>query len=265
MPRKSTLRREILRLLEPGEWTSGEGLAEALGVSRAAVSRHMSLLRSEGSIIDAAPRRGYRLVSLADPWEGGDMPQMLRTSCLGKAKWLWLAETDSTDLALLREALSGTPCGTVAVARHQREGRGSRGRTWTDMPGCLMSSVLLRPPLKPATSRDMLEAALACCCSALEAVCGVHAVQKHPNDILLNGRKIGGLLVESLFRNSDLACAVLGMGINVNVPPAAMPDALRGKASSVYAESGRTASLSALLAAILERLEPALLDFAPPS
>ena len=248
-----------MRALGPGGWVSGESLAERLGVSRAAVARHIAALRGEGSIIDAAPRRGYRLVSLADPWADEDMPQMLRTSCLGKAKWLWLAETDSTNLALLREALSDAPCGTVAVTRHQSAGRGSRDRTWTDMPGCLMFSVVLRPPLRLTDPREILDAALACCCGAIHDVCGVHAAPKQPNDILLHGRKIGGVLVESLFRNADLACAVLGMGINVNVPAADIPERLRSKASSVYAESGRPAGLTALLAAILERLEPSLL------
>ncbi len=255
MPRRSPLRDELLRVMEPGEWISGESLALRFGVSRAAIARHVAALRRDGSIIDAMPRRGYRLVSAADPWAGDDLPRVLRTLWLGKQRWLWLADTDSTNLALLRDALEGAPSGMVAVARHQRAGRGSRDRSWTDMPGCLMCSVLLRPPLRLQGTRDFLEAALESCRCALQSVCGADAAIKLPNDILLNSRKIGGVLVESILRNGELSCAVLGIGLNVNVPGSDIPESLRGKASSVYAETGRPASISALLKAILEGLE----------
>mgnify|MGYP002626675889 CR=1 FL=1 len=258
MPKKSALRGAILQALHAQEWISGEALAKRLGVSRAAISKQIAGLRACGCLVDAASRRGYRLVSLAEPWALQDMQAGLKTHCLGRGEWLWLDKTDSTNLALLRRALEGAKAGAVAVARHQTAGRGSKNRTWTDMPGCLMFSVLLRPPMPMMQPEGILGAALQSCQSTLAGFCSVDARIKPPNDILLGSRKIGGVLVESLHRNGEIAGAVLGIGLNVNVPPADMPVDLRAAATSVYAESGRTFDLGALLADLLANLETAL-------
>ncbi|MBP3730717.1 MAG: biotin--[acetyl-CoA-carboxylase] ligase [Mailhella sp.] len=261
MERISVLRNDILVSLASAgsNWVSGEELADLFGISRAAVGKHVRTLRKEGNIIEAVPSRGYRLISQAAPWAGDNLPRkLLKTSRLGQGKWLWLKETDSTNLVLMREALAGAEEGTVAVARHQNQGRGSKGRSWMDAPGCLMFSVLLRPALPAGRVEDLVLCVLQSCQKALLDRCGTQVDIKLPNDIMLHERKIGGVLVESMFHNNFMTWAVAGIGVNVNVPDGSLPKELLGKASSIYAETSRPSSVAALLAGILEEIEERL-------
>ena len=93
---------------------------------------------------------------------------------------------------------------------------------------------------------------------AVKKSCGLDLEQRPPNDLFFNNRKVVGILVESMFHNSDMQWAVMGIGVNVNVPSEALPEELAGVASSLYAETGTAFSVSALLRHILEALEARL-------
>ena len=259
MARTESPREYILNQLSLAEgWLSGEALSESLGMSRAAVSKHISALRNEGCIIESTPRKGHRLISPADPWADGSIADSLKTTHLGKTHWEWLKETGSTNQACALLALQGAPHGSVVIARRQTEGRGSLGRIWNALPGSLCFSVLIRPEQRKLPPEAVLKATLQASHAALDEACG-KAFAKPPNDIFIDGKKACGILVESMYHNDMLRWAVIGVGVNVNTPAERFLPSLPG-ATSLYAATGIPHSVTGLMKSILEHLEP-LLDF----
>ena len=237
------------------QWISGETLSRAFGISRAAVSKHVMGLREEGHIIESVPRRGYRLISRADPWAGNNVRESLHTKILGQSEWLWLKETDSTNQVAALEAMNGAAEGAVVVARRQNEGRGSRGHRWLNLPGSLTFSVITKPGTAPERLGELPRLAMEAVARAVRQECGIELERRLPNDLFLNNRKVVGILIESMFHNTELQWAVVGIGVNVNVPAEAVPPELSDIASSLYAETGTPFSVTTLLRRILEELE----------
>lgn len=152
---------------------------------------------------------------------------------------------------LLRDlAESGAPEGMVVVAREQSAGRGRRGRAWLSPPGGLWLSLLLRPP-DPSDGRITLAAAVGAA-EGIRKVCGAAVRVKWPNDLILEGGKVGGILVESV-----PPIVIVGVGINANVDLAALPAPIGAVATSLSAALGRAVDLEDLLAAVLEGVDDA--------
>lgn len=169
-----------------------------------------------------------------------------------------LAVTGSTNLDALDRAELGDPEGTVVVADHQRAGRGRWGREWIGKPGgSLMFSLVLRPEGSPALITTALGVAVAQAIEALtELSCGI----KWPNDVLIEGRKVAGILVESRGGAGEPHALVAGVGVNLDLDPAELPEELRGTATSIGAAlTARgerfTPSREQLLAGILTAFE----------
>ena len=262
MPRNGTeTRNRILKALAKSglqTWVSGEKIASDLGISRAALNKHIIELKNQGNIINALPKRGYQLVALTDPW-AADLRRGLKTSCIGKQRWIWLKETDSTNQVAMLEAMNKADEGTIVIARRQTEGRGSKGKTWVDMPGSLMFSILVKPEIKPDGISRLIWQTLEACAAAVKDACKLSLDCQLPNDLYLNGKKVGGVLIESLFRNEDLCWVVIGIGLNVNSPADAIPSELSGSATSLYAATGKSFSQKDILKKMLEKLERSIL------
>lgn len=159
----------------------------------------------------------------------------------------YVAATPSTQQLLEDES----PEGAVAVADHQTEGRGRLGRRWEAPPATsLLVSILLRPPAPPTRLPELSIVAAEAVAETIEAVTGLEATVKHPNDVLVGGRKVAGVLGEA--REGTV---VLGIGINVNVPKGALPRDTRLPATSMLAETGRSIDRGQLLVAVLNALE----------
>jgi BirA family biotin operon repressor/biotin-[acetyl-CoA-carboxylase] ligase len=160
---------------------------------------------------------------------------------------------DSTMNIARSEAQDGASHGTIVVAEEQTSGRGRFGRSWTSPPGeNLYLTLILRPPLQRLRSLSMI-APLAVCLAA-EDVTGVAAGIKWPNDVLVGGRKLSGILVESEVSGDDVRFALVGIGVNVNFDPDA-DDEIREIATSLMRERGRQVSREATLAGLLNRFE----------
>jgi len=143
------------------------------------------------------------------------------------------------------------PEGAVAVAEEQTEGRGRLGRRWTcPARSCVLCSVLLRPTLEPAAWPRLSLLAGRACAEAIGEVTGLKPTIKEPNDVLVGGRKLAGILAEA-----SEGRVTLGVGINVNVPEERFPEELRGRATSLLLETGARADRVAVLVALLELLE----------
>ena len=193
---------------------SGEALAADLGCSRAAVHRHVEGLRREGLGIEGG-HDGYRLGEDADPVVPMLVSPRLRPPVAGPV--LWSAETGSTNDDVIAQARAGAGEGLVIGADRQSAGRGRRGRAWLAAPGhALLVSVLLRPDVPPVDA-GLLPIVVAV--AAAEAL-GPGARVVWPNDILVEGRKMAGILCEMSADQERVAWAVAGTGVNVRSAPA---------------------------------------------
>ena len=243
-------------LAEAGEEVvSGEAISDKLGLTRAAVWKHVEALRGQGYRIDAVAARGYRLVAVPDRLRALEVRPLLNTHDLGQVLHCH-EELPSTSDEAKALAEAGAEHGEVVVAERQTAGRGRRGRGWVSAPRRSVAfSVVLRPEgLPPARAPELTLVAAVAVCDALRHS-GVEAGIKWPNDVLVRGRKIAGILTE-LSAEADLVhWVVVGVGVNVNLRAEDLPPELAGEATSVLLERGAPAPRALFLAACLSSLE----------
>ena len=212
--------RQVLNALSDGSEHSGEAIASRLDISRAAVWKHISELRKLGYDIASAAGKGYVLLQSPETPYEAEVHRYLTPGRLGTSI-IYVEECDSTNVLLKKMAELNESEGTVIVANAQTAGRGRRGRLWLAQPGqALLFSVLLRPPLPP---RELFGLTLMAGVAAVEALrdLGYAAKLKWPNDILIDGKKVCGILAEVNGEIDHTNYVVLGMGLNVTGHPQA--------------------------------------------
>lgn len=235
---------------------SGADLSQRLGLTRAAIWARVEELRRLGYEIEASPHHGYRLVSTPDVLHADDLLTRLgRTRVVGRDIRVFQSTTSTNDI-IERLARDGVKEGAVVFAESQTKGRGRLGRKWLSPPGQgLWLSVLLRPALRPQEVTQLTIAAATALRRALHLETGMRADIKWPNDLLLRGRKVAGILTELSAELDRVKHVVLGIGVNVNFDPGAFPPDLRKQATSLKAELGRPVSRPELATAILRELD----------
>ena len=242
-------------LAEAGdEFVSGEAISDKLGLTRAAVWKHVEALRARGYRIDAVPAHGYRLGAIPDRLTPLELRPLLNTHDIGQVLHHFevIASTNDHARALAEE---GAGHGEVVVAEAQTGGRGRRGRPWVSPPGKnAYFSVILRPELPPARAPELTLVGSVAICDALRQA-GVPAAIKWPNDLLVGGRKIAGILTELASDEERVHWAVMGIGVNVNAQVADFPDEVRDLATSLLLERGSAAPRALFVAACLTALE----------
>ena len=242
-------------LAEAGdEFISGEAISDKLGLTRAAVWKHVESLRAQGYRIDAVPARGYRLGAIPDRLTPLELRPLLNTHDIGQVLHHFEVISSTNDHA--RElAEEGADHGEVVIAESQTGGRGRRGRPWVSPPGLnAYFSVILRPDLPPARAPELTLLASVAICDALRQA-NVPAAIKWPNDLLAQERKIAGILTELASEPESVRWAVIGIGVNVNAGRADFPPELRDVATSVLLERGAPAPRALFVAACLTALE----------
>jgi BirA family biotin operon repressor/biotin-[acetyl-CoA-carboxylase] ligase len=242
-------------LAEAGdEFVSGEAISDKLGLSRAAVWKHVEQLRAHGYRIDAVPARGYRLREIPDRLTPLELRPLLVTRDLGQVLHCF-GEVGSTNDVARVLAEEGAGHGEVVIAERQTAGRGRRGRVWTSPPGRnLYLSAVLRPELPPQRVPEITLVASVAVCDAVRQA-GVEAGIKWPNDLLASGRKLAGVLTEMAAEPDQVSWVVLGIGVNLNTRPEDFPPEMRAEATSVAIERGQPAPRALFTAALLKALE----------
>jgi BirA family transcriptional regulator, biotin operon repressor / biotin---[acetyl-CoA-carboxylase] ligase len=255
--RDSRIDAHILSALRDApEGVSGGDIARKLGVSRAAVWSHIEELRAVGYDIEAGPHRGYRLVGIPDVLHADDMYSRLgRTRVIGREIQVF-QETTSTNDLMARLARAGVKEGVVIFAESQTQGRGRLGRTWiSPARKGLWFSVLLRPEIAPQAATQLTIASATSLARAITLQTGIVPEIKWPNDILIRGRKIAGILTEMSAELDHLKEVILGIGIDVNLEAHEFPAPLRKIATSIRIESGQMTDRAGLAVAILRELD----------
>jgi BirA family biotin operon repressor/biotin-[acetyl-CoA-carboxylase] ligase len=236
------------------DYVSGEAISDKLGLTRAAVWKHVEALRSHGYRIDAVPARGYRLIEVPDKLTPLELRPLLNTHDVGQVLH-WYEEIGSTNDRARELAEEGAEHGEVVIAEAQTAGRGRRGRLWVSPARKnLYFSVILRPDLPPARAPELTLVASVALCDALRQA-GVQAGIKWPNDLLASERKIAGVLTELAAEADRVHWVVIGAGVNVNAREEDFPEELRGEATSVLLERGEPAPRALFAAACLTALE----------
>ncbi|MCU0782781.1 MAG: biotin--[acetyl-CoA-carboxylase] ligase [Verrucomicrobia bacterium] len=235
---------------------SGAELSQKLGVSRAAIWARIEELRQLGYEIEASPHRGYRLLSTPDVLHADDLLARLgKTKVVGRDIRVF-EQTTSTNDVIEKLARDGVKEGVVVFAESQTKGRGRLGRKWLS-PGRsgLWFSVLLRPDLRPQETTQLMVAAVTALWRAIHEETGLRAEIKWPNDLLLRGRKIAGILTELTAELDRVKYVILGIGVNVNLNPGDFSSDVRKLATSLKIELGKPFSRPDLAVAILRELD----------
>lgn len=195
---------------------SGQELCDKFGVSRTAVWKSIQKLKAEGYQIEAVPNKGYCLTGVADILNKEELENLRNTEWTGN-KVVYFEVTDSTNIQAKRLGEEGWPHGTLVVAGRQEAGRGRRGRTW-ESPGHtgVFMTVLLRPSFLPGQASMLTIVAAMAVTKAVRVKYGLDVQIKWPNDIVLNGRKICGILTEMNTEIDAINYVVIGIGINVS-------------------------------------------------
>lgn len=247
---------EILKKLRQAEdYVSGQELCEYYGVSRTAVWKAVKQLEKDGYTIEALNNKGYRLV------ENGDKDVLSQISIESYIDTEWVGrnlvfhrETGSTNLDAKMLADEGAVTGTLVVADMQTAGRGRRGRDWVSPAGKdIYMSLLLRPLCRPEKASALtLVMALAVLEAIEEIVPGCIGI-KWPNDIVMNGKKICGILTEMSAELDGIHYVVIGVGINVNQTE--FDEELRERATSLMIETKSTVNRSSLVGRVMHYFE----------
>lgn len=245
----------LLALLRGEPLVSGERLSDTLGISRAAIWKQVEQLRARGYRIDAQHARGYRLAGVPDRLLPEEIVPRLRARRLGR-RIVHFEETDSTNVQALRLAREGAPEGTLVVAERQTKGRGRLGRSWVSPAHVnFYGSWILRPTMPPADAPQLSLAAALALARALEPLAPGRVAIKWPNDCLLDGRKVAGILTEMDAELDRIRAVVLGIGVNLNATARAFPPELRDVATSVRLATGHRIDRLAFTAALCDALE----------
>jgi BirA family biotin operon repressor/biotin-[acetyl-CoA-carboxylase] ligase len=232
---------------------SGEELARRLGCSRAAVWKQIAVLRRGGYRIEARHARGYVLAGSPDRIGPIELAPHL-AGCWRTI--VWRDAIDSTQRLAREQARAGAPEGTIVIAETQTQGRGRLGRQWHSPPGVnLYCTIVLRPALPPAVVSQLALVAGVAVADAVRAATGADARVKWPNDVLVDGRKVAGILTEMEGEVERVAFVLVGIGVNVNLDAAALPAEIATTATSLRAVTGHVVDRVGFAARLLAAVE----------
>lgn len=231
----------LLRLFEasPGQYVSGESMSNELGVSRTAIWKKIRKLEEAGYRFEASRRLGYRLLSVPDKLSIDDLKRQLKSDTFGKSILLF-DSVESTQNLARAAAEEGAAEGTLFIAEQQVSGRGRMGRQWVSPRGKgIWMSMVLRPtvPIHFAPQLTLLTAVALC--RSLKKLTALPIGIKWPNDLLIDGKKISGILLESAAEEERLRYVIAGIGISVNLETEDYAEELLDKATSLAIASGQ--------------------------
>lgn len=243
----------LKKLRESSGYVSGQQLCEEFQVSRTAVWKVIGQLKEEGYQIEAVRNKGYRIIEIPDILSREEIESLLHAEWAGQ-KVYYYQQIDSTNIRAKQLGEEGAPHGTLVVADNQNGGRGRRGRGWiSPEQQNIYMSILLRPDFSPEQAPMLTLVMAYSVVQGIMKYAGVKVQIKWPNDVVLNGKKICGILTEMSAEIDYINHVVIGVGINVNMSEI-LPE-LVATATSIKRETGRRLKRAELIAAVIERFE----------
>lgn len=248
------MKAEILALLrETDGYVSGQELCNHFGVSRTAVWKAINQLKENGYEIEAVPNKGYHLAGQKDVLNKNEIESRLHTKWAGRQLY-YFESTGSTNLDVKRLMEDGAEEGVLAVAGEQTQGRGRRGRSWQSPPDSnIYMTIGLRPDFQPDLAPMVTLLKAMAVAKAVEETCDLKTQIKWPNDVVVGGRKICGILTEMSAETGYIQYIVIGTGINVNITE--FPEDIKETATSLCIETGSTVLRAPIVAKTMEYFE----------
>ena len=249
-----TTKEDVLLALRSSEgFVSGQELCDRLQVSRTAVWKRIQQLKEDGYEIASVPNRGYRILGSPDTIAGQEVSTRLHTKWIGRPIH-YFEQITSTNQYAKRLGEEGCGEGVLVIADEQTQGKGRVGRSWSTPPGTAVAmSLLLRPQIAPErismVTLVMGMAVAQACRSCFKVDAGI----KWPNDVVIGGRKLCGILTEMSAEMNAVHYIVIGVGINVNV--SSFPEDIAQTATSLSLELGRQVNRAGLIAEVMRYFE----------
>ena len=231
------MKEEILRLLRSADgYISGQELCNRFGVSRTAVWKAINQLKEAGYEIEAQQNKGYKLMAAPDLMTEAEIKSLMHTEWVAK-EVLYFDTIDSTNTKAQELAEKGYPSGTLVVADKQESGKGRRGRSWVSPSGTgIFMTLMIKPDINPNNASMLTLVAALAVAKAITSVTGEEAMIKWPNDIVVNSKKVCGILTEMNAQFDYINHIVVGIGINVHNE--SFPEEISQMASSLMIEAG---------------------------
>lgn len=231
------MKEEILRLLRSADgYISGQELCNRFGVSRTAVWKAINQLKEAGYEIEAQQNKGYKLMAAPDLMTEAEIKSLMHTDWVAK-EVLYFDTIDSTNTKAQELAEKGYQSGTLVVADKQESGKGRRGRSWVSPSGTgIFMTLMIKPDINPNNASMLTLVAALAVAKAITSVTGEEALIKWPNDIVVNGKKVCGILTEMNAQFDYINHIVVGIGINVHNE--SFPEEISQMASSLMIEAG---------------------------
>ncbi len=198
------------------EYLSGQDLSDVLKISRVAVWKHIKKIQTLGYKIESKQKLGYRLVDDTEkllPWE---IIRDLKTENIGKRVY-YFEELDSTQNFAQQIAADKKENGTIVIAEKQTSGRGRLDRKWTSPKGGIWFSLIIHPKFDVSSSTLIPILSAVALSKSIKKILGVETEVKWPNDIILNGKKVAGILVDASVQANNIDYLILGIGINFDI------------------------------------------------
>ena len=254
------MKAEILKMLrETDSYVSGQELCNKFGVSRTAVWKAINQLKENGYEIEAVQNKGYHLLSAPDVMDVTELESIHSTEWAG-CELYYYDSIDSTNTKAKELAEDGHPSGALVVADQQTAGKGRRGRSWESPTGTgIFMTLMLKPEINPNNASMLTLVAAMATTRAIRRVTGVPAMIKWPNDIVMNGKKVCGILTEMSAQFDYINHIVIGIGINVHNEE--FPEEIKETASSLFLESGQHIHRASLIEAFLEEFEDVYAEY----
>jgi BirA family biotin operon repressor/biotin-[acetyl-CoA-carboxylase] ligase len=251
------LRTKLLKAFSTadGEFLSGQKISETIGCSRTAVWKHIEELRKEGYELEAVRRLGYRIKKKPDKISSNEIHLGLKTKMMGRA--IHFEETvTSTQKIAQSLANDGVQEGTIVVADQQTNGRGRMSRAWYSPSGTgIWMSMIIRPNIPVNTTPQLTLLTAVAIVQAIEELTPLKPDIKWPNDIMINGKKVVGILTELQAEADQVHSVIIGTGINVNQKTDDFPEDLQNIATSLLIETETSWERAQLIQTILLRFE----------
>ncbi len=248
------MKAEILTILKDTDgYVSGQELCERFGVSRTAVWKAMNQLKKEGYEIESVQNKGYHLVKTPDILSKNELVSIRKTKWVG-TEICYFDVTDSTNTQAKSLGEGDAPNGTLVVAGKQESGRGRRGRSFESPAGTgIFMTLLLRPEIEPQNASMLTLVSALAVAKGIEHMVDLSVQIKWPNDIVINGKKVCGILTEMSAQMDYVNYIVIGIGINVGNEE--FPEEIKDVATSIYLESGKHVNRAMLIEKIWEEFE----------
>ena len=235
---------EIIRLLKKKSrsYLSGQTLSKSFGLSRTAIWKHINAIKKMGYFIEASPAKGYRLNLDNLPFNAFEISSNLKTSFIGKDISFY-KDTGSTNDAARAFAIKGAREGFAVVADSQTKGKGRLGRSWESPAGVnIYTSIVLRPSIMPLFAPQLTLVSAVAVAEAISKYSQKTPEVKWPNDILINSKKVAGILTEMNSETDRINFVIIGIGVNINMTRKMFPEELRPIATSLKEEIGKEIS-----------------------